>query len=371
MDLAVGLAGRARYGGRLSWGEYSPASRTFKLWNESQTSPNRVLAYDGPVDVNVAEPYEYGFTAAGDLVSMTAVGDSDGSIRFLAGRFDFFVSNEPVPVLFASNEPVPVLEHWIQGSWSSMIGDTVDCGEQQQQSGTDVGNLPNPVAFFGATVSGTSLYVFGGGNGCGDRYCSNGLWHEQYSYTYVRSNASGSTSESTFVRLDYLHSWDQGRDWAFDLYAKPENMTNRYGHAMASMGDHVFLFGGTHGNLDATHLCSQFDFSLPHTDNRNISVAIPDRSGRMYTCLDWSEKLTLLPDDLFSFWSFFGGDAWSAGGSSASVEPCCWGLKHGSKPLLRLVTLLHLFRRAPLLPLLLLGHASEGVLDCIGFHSFG
>ena len=197
--------------------------------------PVRTIVHDGPVD-EYNRPFHYGLTDVGDSVSMTVVGDSDGLIHVLAERSATGTD---------SSDVVPVFERWTQATGWSLATVT---------TAVSTVALPPPVEFFGATVCGASVYVFGGGTVA----LSIPRWSER----------------GCDLPYHKLYAWDQGRDWASDSFAKPDTITTRYGHAMASMGHHVFLFGGTHGNLDNTQ--ADAERSCDHCDRTDgVGCGIP------------------------------------------------------------------------------------------------
>jgi len=210
--------------------------------------PVRTIVHDGPVD-EYNRPFHYGLTDVGDSVSMTVVGDSDGLIHVLAERSATGTD---------SSDVVPVFERWTQATGWSLATVT---------TAVSTVALPPPVEFYGATVCGASVYVFGGGTVASERWVdSDG---KNMSVQMPRWSERG-------CDLPYhkLYAWDQGRDWASDSFAKPDTITTRYGHAMASMGHHVFLFGGTHGNLDNTH--ADAERSCDHCDRTDgVGCGIP------------------------------------------------------------------------------------------------
>ena len=119
------------------------------------------------------------------------------------------------------------LEQDVDGSWMEKGSERVgDCSQ--------VGTL-----FGGAAVSGDSLYFFGGFQSTGEQnhnYCSNDYnWDKQISGT------------------KFLHEWRQNENWKYAAWPVAWDMKCRYGHGVASTTHQVFIFGGTHGNLDNTH----------------------------------------------------------------------------------------------------------------------
>jgi hypothetical protein len=159
--------------------------------------------------------------------AMAAAGNLEGSIFVLSGLNDGSV----------------VWEQQVQGTW---ISQTTSWGPQGSGSITtyldDFFGFTDTVTFCSASMCGGSLYAFGGG---------------------VHDTAGGKFEEKQQVPL---LAWDEG--W-MQRPVIDTPFRNRYGHGMTATTDHIFLFGGTFGNLDNTHPNSEnHDWSR---DNRIVN----------------------------------------------------------------------------------------------------
>jgi len=178
--------------------------------SEAEWSGSRAVAivYDGPT-LGRDYPHFGTYTQA-----MAAAGNLEGSIFVLSGLNDGSV----------------VWEQQVQGTW---ISQTTSWGPQGSGSITtyldDFFVLTDTVTFCSASMCGGSLYAFGGG---------------------VHDTAGGRFQEGALQMQVPLLRWDEywmQRPWVDTPFR------NRYGHGMTATTDHIFIFGGTFGNLDNTH----------------------------------------------------------------------------------------------------------------------
>jgi len=166
-------------------------------------------------------------TAGAMQKNPAAVSDADGNIFLLAQ-----VGSDGGASKWDQLKYIKRLEKY---SWG---GTTV--------SQIDVSNI-GATLFFGATNCSQGLCVFGGGSGG-----NNGIWRERYGITQDIVDSDG---------IPELIYYNQDLQWQMKKSnLEKKGIRNRYGHSMVSTDSRIYIFGGTHGNIDNSY--SSSDASL-------------------------------------------------------------------------------------------------------------